>query len=63
MSRGYNISQPKLLLLLFLALIGLFFISLSIGSSPISLFKVANEAIADNPSVISLILTELKITI
>jgi iron complex transport system permease protein len=61
MSSSYHISQQKLLFLLSLALIGLFSVSLSIGSNPFSLFKAASEAMADNPSVISLILTEIRL--
>lgn len=61
MSNSYNISQQRLILLLSLALIGLFCISLTVGSNPISLFKAAREAITDNPSVISLILTEIRL--
>lgn len=61
MSGSYHISQQKLLLLLSLALIGLFSVSLSIGSNPFSLFKAASETMADNPSIISLILTEIRL--
>ncbi len=61
MSARYNISQQKLLLLLGLTLIGLFCISLSIGSNPFSLFQAASEAMNENSSVISLILTEIRL--
>lgn len=55
------ISQPRLILLLSAAVIVLFIISLSTGSNPFSLIKATNEAMADNPSVISLILTEIRL--
>ena len=61
MSSRYIISQPKLLLLLSLSLIALFFISLTTGSNPFSLINAASEAMADNPSIISLILTEIRL--
>jgi hypothetical protein len=59
MSSSNHISQQKLLVLLSMTLIALFCISLTVGSNPFSLFQAASEAMADTPSVISLILTDL----
>lgn len=61
MSGRSVISQRILLLSLFLALLALSFISLGTGSNPFSLLRAASDAMADNPSVISLILTEIRL--
>ncbi len=61
MSSRFIISQRKLLFLLSLILIALFVISLTTGSNPIPLIRAASDAMADNPSVISLILTEIRL--
>ncbi len=61
MTSRFVISQRRLILLLSFALIVLFFVSLTTGNSPLSLFKAASGAITDNPSVISLILTEIRL--
>ncbi len=61
MSSRFIISQRKLLFLLSLSLVALFFISLTTGSNPIPLIRAASDAMADNPSVISLILTEIRL--
>ncbi len=55
------IPQRRLLLLLSLLLFALFFLSLASGSNPISLIQAAGDAISDSPSVISLILTEIRL--
>ncbi len=61
MNSRFIISQRKLLLLLILALIALCFLSLNTGSNPFSLIKAASDAMADSPSVIALILTEIRL--
>ena len=60
-SSKVNISQQRLLLLLTSALVVLFVISLAIGSNPLPLLRAATEAMADSPSTISLILTEIRL--
>lgn len=61
MSSRIIISQPRLLILLCTAVLALFLISLATGSNPLSLIKATSDAMADNPSVISLILTEIRL--
>ena len=60
-SARINISQRQLLVLLSIALVALFFLSLTTGNNPFSLFKAASGTMAENPSVISLILTEIRL--
>ncbi len=61
MSSAYMISQRRLLFMLIVAVAALFFLSLSTGSNPFSLIMAAGDAMADSPSVISLILTEIRL--
>lgn len=54
-------AQRTLLSLLSLALAGLFLASLFIGSSPIPVIQAALDAVDDTPSIIALILTEVRL--
>jgi len=54
-------SQRGIISLFILLLGALFFTSLNTGSNPIPLLKAAAEATGDSPSIISLILTEIRL--
>ncbi len=61
MNSGFIITQRKLLMVLSLTLMALFFFSLTTGNNPFPLLQAASDAMADSPSVISLILTEIRL--
>ncbi len=56
-----TISQRNIISLFAILLGLLFFTSLSIGSNPIPLLRATAEAAGDSPSIISLILTEIRL--
>lgn len=55
------ITQRRLLYILAFSVVVLFFLSLITGSNPLPLLRAASDAMADRPSVISLILTEIRL--
>lgn len=53
--------QPRIIALLTLLVVTLLFISLTIGTNPLPLFQAAADAMGESTSIISLILTEIRL--
>lgn len=59
--RYTRLTQRGIITLFALLVMMLFCISLSIGNNPLPLFKAAIDAAGDSPSILSLILTEIRL--
>jgi iron complex transport system permease protein len=60
-SSPFEMSQTRLILMLSLLVLALLVTSLFIGSNPIPVIQAISDSIQDTPSVISLILTEVRL--